>query len=113
VDPAELRLEKIRNALALAERLGQLHARLHVALIVVAASGLLTIVGASLAGQVPWGATFSMGLGLSVVVAVGLVRIAGLRGSLLIAHDEADAAIDNLISEEGEDDHDEQAANPG
>lgn len=87
MDPTELRLEKIRQALALAESIINLQARLYVALVVVALvvvalAGAVSAVAASLAGQVPWSASRVVSVPLSGLVGWALLRMAGLAANL-------------------------------
>lgn len=110
MDPTELRLEKIRQALALAESITHLQARLFVALVVVALAGAVSAVAASIAGQVPWSASRVVSVPLSGLVGWALLRMAGLAANLKRGYLVALRDIDNLIFQEGEDDDDGKAS---
>lgn len=112
VDPTELRLEKIRNAVALAESVSHLHARLYVALIAVALTAVVSLVAAALAGGIPWSAATVAAAAPAGLTMYALDRIANLQEELRTSYKEANAAIDSLMLQEGEPEDDGTPPDP-
>lgn len=113
MDPTAPRLEKIRTALALMECTTQIYVRVYVALIVVALTAALALVGAAPASQVSWVAAMVMVAHLMAAMLFVALRILALSATLVSAYTTANDRIDTSMASEGEIEDDGPQADEG
>lgn len=109
----ELRLEKIRMALAQAQDTTQFYGRLCVALAAVAFAAALSATGARLAGQLAPETAATVAALMFAATALGLYFVRTLHRALGVAYTESFRRIDTLIIEEVEPDDDGPPSDEG